>query len=426
MHVNPNIRYSIRTKRQQLMNQVIDKILACSKPFEDSDFMPNVLGEYRHEAVNGHIPVILFGAGSLGIRLCNALRINGVNISCFCDNDPEIIGGECAEHPVISTEHLKRDHLESLIIISVSRSRVQEIRNQLLSLGFSNDSISIPPFDSLLYYSNVVKLYWSIYDLHAHAEQLKDTYDLLFDHKSKELFIHRMALFAGGFDYRSFERFIDTFADLISNRSPDLFSSPRYDENHFYFNSDFLPLDKNEVFANVGALVGECAIEFAKACEAKGFKYREIVNFEPDPSNFLLLRANMEHLKNVTCLPYGLWSHRSSLRFSNPAQSALAGTPGWLDENGDQVVQVVSLDEELPNANITFMKMDVEGAENEAIKGAAETIRRNKPKLAISLYHKRDDIFEIPLLIHQLYPGYKFYLRHHSTTFSETVLFAVP
>jgi len=260
--------------------------------------------------------------------------------------------------------------------------------------------------------------------LQKHAQQLQNAYNLFADKKSKDLFIHRLALLTGGFDYRSFQTFIDEFADFVSVHGPNLFSGPLFDENYFYFHSDFFPLKEGEVFANVGALLGDCAIEFANVCREKNLVYKGIINFEPDPNNFAKLSANMANLPNVRCFPYGLWSGRSRLRFSNPAQSR-AGVPGWLDVNGDLEVDVVSLDELLPDAEITLMKMDVEGAEMEALKGAAATIRRNKPKLAISLYHKRDDIFEIPLFIQQLHPGYKFYLRHHSTTFSETVLFAI-
>ncbi len=113
------------------------------------------------------------------------------------------------------------------------------------------------------------------------------------------------------------------------------------------------------------------------------------------------------------------------MRFTSPNPSS-AGAVGYLSAKGNVEVDLVSLDELLPDTEITFVKMDVEGAEMEALRGAAETIRRNVPKLAISVYHKRNDIFDVPLFIHRLHPRYKFYLRHHSTTFSETVLFAVP
>ena len=322
-------------------------------------------------------------------------------------------------------EKLKRDYKGSLIVISVSASFVQQIKNQLFRLGFEIDKIHIPPLDSVLYYSNVVKLHWSENELNLFATQLQNAYDLFHDQKSKDLFVQRIALLTGGIDYESFKKFIDVFGDFISKRSPKLFSNPRYDENYYYFSSVFFPIKMDEVFANVGALVGDCAIEFVKACNKKKLPYKQIINFEPDPDNFKKLCTNLKPFAKVKCLPYGLWSSKARLRFSNPNQS-IVGTPGWLDKTGSMEVEVDSLDHLLPDAEISFIKMDVEGAEIEALKGAANCIKKNKPKLAISVYHERNDIFEIPLLIHRIYPGYKFYLRHHSTTFSETVLFAVP
>lgn len=407
------------------MYDIISKIRKQSSPVEETDFLPTALGNHHDDVLKGRMPVVLFGAGSFGIRLSQALKIHHVNITCFCDNDTGFIGDYCAGHPVISVDDLRQNHRDSLIIITTSSLYMQQAFDQLISLGFSSDTIHILPLDHMIYYTNVVKLYWPAADLHTYAQELRDAYNLLSDQKSKDLFIHRIALFAGGFDYQSFRRFIDDFAEFRFNHDPHLFTRPLFDENYFYFHSEFFPLMDQEVFANVGALLGECAIEFANACREKGFSYKEIINFEPDPNNFVQLSANMAQLPHVRCLPYGLWSQESRLRFYNPDQ-AHAGTPGRLDESGEIEVEVRGLDELLPDAEITLMKMDVEGAEMEALRGAAETIRHNRPKLAISVYHKRNDIFESLLFLHQIHAGYRFYLRHHSTTFSETVLFAVP
>ena len=70
--------------------------------------------------------------------------------------------------------------------------------------------------------------------------------------------------------------------------------------------------------------------------------------------------------------------------------------------------------------------MDIEGAELEALKGALSTIKKNNPKFIISIYHKRNDVFEIPLFLNQFVKDYNFYIRHHSSSFCETVLYALP
>jgi predicted transposase YdaD len=68
--------------------------------------------------------------------------------------------------------------------------------------------------------------------------------------------------------------------------------------------------------------------------------------------------------------------------------------------------------------------MDIEGAEMEAIKGGADTILSRSPKLALSVYHKTRDLYEIPLLVHQLNPSYRLYLRHFGNYFDDTLLLA--
>ena len=87
-------------------------------------------------------------------------------------------------------------------------------------------------------------------------------------------------------------------------------------------------------------------------------------------------------------------------------------------------VSITTIDEEVKD-NVTFIKMDIEGMELEALKGAEETIRRCKPKLAICAYHKKEDLIEIPQYIKSIRPDYKLYLRAHEPTLSELVLYAI-
>ena len=92
--------------------------------------------------------------------------------------------------------------------------------------------------------------------------------------------------------------------------------------------------------------------------------------------------------------------------------------------NGIQQIEVVKLDELLDGEKVTFIKMDIEGAEYAALKGAEKIIREQRPRLAISIYHKPSDIVEIPKLLLEYKDDYKFYLRHYSLIGNETVLYA--
>ena len=93
-------------------------------------------------------------------------------------------------------------------------------------------------------------------------------------------------------------------------------------------------------------------------------------------------------------------------------------------ETGMSIIQGIALDEIVKDENITFIKMDIEGSELKALEGARNTIIRNKPKLAICIYHKPEDIIEVPFYLLSLVPEYKFYIRHYSSCLWETVLYA--
>ena len=79
----------------------------------------------------------------------------------------------------------------------------------------------------------------------------------------------------------------------------------------------------------------------------------------------------------------------------------------------------------LGGRKVTFLKMDIEGSELAALRGAERIIREQRPKLAICVYHKPEDMWEIPSFILSCHPDYKLYLRHHSMLADETVLYAV-
>jgi hypothetical protein len=107
------------------------------------------------------------------------------------------------------------------------------------------------------------------------------------------------------------------------------------------------------------------------------------------------------------------------LRFRSGTQS----TSG-ISDSGDDFVQCVALDDAIPDFNPTFVKMDIEGAEYEAILGGRAIIQRCSPDLAISVYHRIEHMWEIPLLIKNMVPDYSFYLRSHGNLGIETIMYA--
>ncbi|GMX66223.1 hypothetical protein Elgi_54950 [Paenibacillus elgii] len=164
---------------------------------------------------------------------------------------------------------------------------------------------------------------------------------------------------------------------------------------------------------------GDTASEFIRCTDGKFGHY---YGFEIDPENYRQAAENLIGLKRMTLTQKGLWSRESELRIhANLASSSK------LSESGNDTALVTSLDAFFAKTTDkpTLIKLDIEGAEKEALLGAENVIKSDKPRLAICAYHKPEDIYVLPKLLAEYEVGYKFTLRHYSNTLLDTVLYAV-
>ncbi len=193
------------------------------------------------------------------------------------------------------------------------------------------------------------------------------------------------------------------------------------DGNNQYFDNELITYGDNEVFMDLGSLNLMTAYRMKQHCP----KVKKIFAFEPDSDNFARCKnSGLDFGETVVeLLPYGAWSTNTVLKF----QSGNVHASCVDEKDGDIEVEVRAVDSIVdPKEKITFIKADIEGAELEMLKGAAKTIQRCKPKLAICIYHKPEDLTEIPLFIKELVPEYKLYVRLYGNDFTETVLYAIP
>lgn len=193
----------------------------------------------------------------------------------------------------------------------------------------------------------------------------------------------------------------------------------RYEDRTQYFSPSFMAYEDEEVFLDVGCCNLNSTMELRKHCK----HLKKVYAFEPDPISYEICVERKERygLKEVELLPLGAWSEQAILPFESENNGG-----SNICETGSLSVAVAPIDEVVAQEDrITMIKMDIEGAELRALKGAQQTIRRDKPKLAICIYHKPEDMIDIPLYIKELVPEYKLYIRHHSNDIFETVLYAV-
>jgi len=144
--------------------------------------------------------------------------------------------------------------------------------------------------------------------------------------------------------------------------------------------------------------------------------------FEPDAANYSDLTKSMSAMDSLsTCVPLALSDRHQLLRFSSGL-----GEAGHLNDDGDHSIAAVAIDEFLAGQAVDFIKLDVEGGEAAALRGASSTLVSYRPVLAISCYHKPEDLWALPDLIDSLVPAYRLYLRQHTFNSFDLVLYAIP
>lgn len=210
----------------------------------------------------------------------------------------------------------------------------------------------------------------------------------------------------------------DQFSNIVNFRySYDLAYMRGFEnrEDRQYF-EPFLNLKKTgEAFVDIGAFDGYTSQEFIKYAP----EYQNIFLFEPEPKNLEIAQERLAGLDNIFYFPLGLSDKKEELRFES------GGSSSKICEEGGLVINVDRLDD-LIDKKVTMIKMDIEGAERNALEGAKETIARNHPTLAISVYHRKDDFWKIPEQILRIRSDYDLYLRHYTEGISETVMFFIP
>lgn len=183
---------------------------------------------------------------------------------------------------------------------------------------------------------------------------------------------------------------------------------------------------KNTAFVDGGSL--DCSDDYFFA-EWSGGQYSQITSFEPDPAHYFSCAQRLEkqELQNCRLIQAGLSDRSGTLEFSaNGNGGSHILDPGDTTKRVKNVItiQTIALDDVEDVQNVGFIKMDIEGAEFGALHGAERTILRDKPLLAICVYHREGDVLAIMDYLQQLVPEYRFWLRHYGPLYYETVLYA--
>ncbi|MDR3349531.1 MAG: FkbM family methyltransferase [Acidaminococcales bacterium] len=333
-------------------------------------------------------PLVLYGAGQLGVAFLDACRELGLAVAAFCDRRAiDAVDGI----PVIDADRLRREFSDALVMVC-SQAYKDDIMNTLSGLGFPDERIIGCPIE----FGN----YLAVKGFVRYVSGYAWAYSFFSDESSKALVLDKIRLYL-----------------LDRPLKPNTKSACYYEEG-------VIALGTNEVFVDGGAYTGDTAEDFIKRNNVAGY---HVYSFEPDPENYAKAAQDLAKYEHVTLTQKGLWSRETELLFT-PNPENMAGSSFVIATDADQVrVPVTSLDAffadkpQLP----TFIKMDIEGAEKEALIGAANIIKKAKPKLAICAYHKIEDVYELPQTLLSIRDDYKFCLRQHKYGCWDTILYAV-
>lgn len=220
-------------------------------------------------------------------------------------------------------------------------------------------------------------------------------------------------------DNRSKETLYHVLANWITFQ-PGYLQACRESVYKDYFDLDLIPeLAEEEVFVDLGGYIGDTVEDFINAYMAK---YKRIYTYEINPHNLECLRESVKRYPNVV-IGESAAGEKEDTRYLD---LRIGGSSTTLSAIGEQEVRVVSLDEDIEE-RITWVKMDIEGSEQSALRGLKKHIEREKPKLTICTYHNNEDIWKIPMMVKEYRPDYKLYFRYNGKGIhpSEYVLFAL-
>ncbi|HTW91257.1 MAG TPA: FkbM family methyltransferase [bacterium] len=350
--------------------------------------------------------LVVFGAGGLGRKTVAGLRRRGIEPLALADSNPALWGSTIDGVAVLPpAEAARRFRERATFVIAIwtgeATDTMVDRKQQLMNLGCT----SVVPFVPLFWkYPDefLPHFMWELpHRVIEQADLVRKAYGLLADDVSRREYISHLRL-----------RMLSDFDGLAAPTA-----------ERIYFPHDLVVLSDREVLADCGAFDGDTIREFL---EIAGDSFSRIVAFEPDPLNFPRLRDYVLSLpaatqRRIALFPKAVGSREETVRFLT------LGTAGSaVSAEGTADVDVMPLDSLPSDIQPTFIKIDIEGTELEAIRGAAWLVEHARPLLAVCAYHKYDHLWQIPLLIHSYSSDYRFSLKTHLVDGWDLVCYAVP
>jgi FkbM family methyltransferase len=336
----------------------------------------------------------ILGAGGEGRRLAQICSEQGIEVAGIFDNDAGKRGLPVGRHRVMPSDAI--GSLNRNVPVVIASHRVLGATLSLSAMGFAVAPFALlqvlapETFAPHMFYQGLLE------DISSQHGRYAELAQMLADEQSLDV-LDRVLGYRLSMDAAVLAPVIDW--DL-------------------YGFSGLLRFADDEVYVDGGAFDGDSVRMFVDRVAGR---YQRVLAFEPDPRTFERLALNLKAFPNAEPYNYGLHREKGVLAFNDDGSRGAV-----IQDDGECRINVVALDEVLAGDRASFIKMNIEGAERAALLGTAATIARWRPKLAISVYHRPDDLWAIPKLIRELCADYRLYLRQHDGGIIETVLYAIP
>lgn len=322
---------------------------------------------------NTDLPVFIYGMGDGALKIMRVFEQYGIPLAGFFASD-EFVRGHTFQGHLVHTLSQIEALIDDFVIVLAFAAGYQSLYDRINEIAKRHILLApdVPVAgEGLFTYAYCLE----------NSEKIQTVCDMLADEKSRQ-----------------------TYSDIINFKISgkiEYLNNCTSPKDEIY--GEIISLGSDEIFADLGAYNGDTASEFIEAC---GGSFRHIYAFEPNPKNFRKLKKNLPEDERITLFNAAAGSENGIVKIS-----ANEGRMSRENGSGKTVeIPVLALDEAVQE-DVTVLKLDVEGAEREAILGARRHIA-NGAKILCSLYHRNEDMFELPLLIKSINPELKLYVRH--------------
>ncbi len=321
---------------------------------------------------NTDLPVFIYGMGDGAVKIMSVFEKYGIPIAGFFASD-EFVRGHTFKGHLVHTLSQIEALIDDFVIVLAFAAGYRSLYDRIFKIAKRHTLLApdVPVAGEGLFTRACCE---------KNAGKLQAVYDMLADEKSRQ-----------------------TYADVINFKISgriEYLDRCTSDERVY---GGLIPIGGNEVYVDMGAYNGDTALEFLDAC---GERYCHLYAFEPSPKNFRKLTKALPEDERITLFNAAAWSGAGTA-------SVTAGDGRMCRVGADgraAAVPAMAADDAIPQ-QATLIKLDVEGSEREALLGARRHIAGGA-KLICSLYHRNEDMFELPLLIKSMNPNLKFYVRH--------------